>query len=195
MQLAENSPGLKMAEFVSSPDPKQNPDVIPGISAIEGLIDQASEASHSSRPLMQPKSVSEKRKNGRPRKNPDDPKWQTESGAQPEAAPQPQIPTFDATSACRDLFKVTSRLIVTQTGVEACALHETEIESLATTWGSVANQYMPAFLAQHGPIIAACAVTAGVAIRLNQTIQSEIDRRKAEQAATVKNTVQDAKTE
>jgi len=168
-----------------SPAPEVNESVL-GFAEIEGLINQAQDSAQDSRTLMSPKS-SERRKNGRPRKNPEDPKWtQSKEQAPPEAAPQ--IPAFDATPGCRSIFKVASRVLVSKTGLEECALHSQEIEELATTWGMVANQYMPAFLAEFGPLIAACGVTAGVAIRLNSTIQAEIDRRRAEQATNVKST-------
>ena len=165
-----------------------------GVDAISRLIDQAQDDQGATRPLMEPKAAGAagKRRPGRPRKNPEDPKWgEREAQAAAEAVP-PGPPPFDATSAFRDFFKVSSRILVAKTQVEECALQDAEVEGLATSWGAVANQYMPAFLAKHGPLLAATMVTTSVAMRLNATLQAEIERRKAERATHVENEEQAA---
>lgn len=182
MEIVQNAP--------DPVNPAEAVDTAAGESALADLIDRAHQDQSDSRPLMTPKDGSPRKKMGRPRKNPDDPRWQGGSArsAEPEGPPPPQgPPPFDATPLCKDTFKMLSRVIVAQTGVEACALQQDEIDTLGAAWGMVCNQYMPVVLSQYGPLIAACSVSATVALRLKSTVDAEIERRKAERAKDVPN--------
>lgn len=172
---------------VESINPEENTQTAVGEDALSDLIDRATNDQGASRPLMTPKENGPGAKKGRPRKNPADPKWSGSAQPQPEPTPPPGPPPFDATGACREFFKVASKVLVAKTGVQDCALLPEEQDGLSVAWGAVANQYIPLVLAQYGPLILACSVTASVVMRLNVVAQNEIDRRKAAQAQEVKN--------
>lgn len=179
---------MEIVQNVESVNPAENPQTAVGEDALADLIERAASDQGGSRPLMTPKDGTTKI--GRPSRS--DPRYKgknkklggEEVAADPAAPPGP--PPFDATGACKEFFKVASKVLVAKTGVADCALLPEEIDGLGSAWGAVANQYMPVVLAQYGPLILACSITGSVIMRLNVVAQNEIERRKAAQATEVK---------
>jgi hypothetical protein len=166
-----------------TPQPKVETEIAE--AEIENLINQAQQTESESRPFMQPKATTEKRR-GRPRKNPDDPKWTggNASTNQNEQA-NPETPPADFKEPCKLLFTMLSGLLEKSTKCPDMALMPPEIDALGNSWGAVCNRYMPNILGAHAELVIALTISAPVAIRLHTVAQMEIEKRKAAQAKEV----------
>jgi len=164
-------------------NPALNPETAAAESEIQGLIQSANENTEETRSFMEPKPP--KRRGGRPRKNPDDPKWRSQDSAGNADKPtegEPERPQFDSSTACKLVFGVASNLLVRATRCEGAALLPGEVDALGTVWSKVLDRYMPEFLNAHGDLLTALTVTASVGMRINVELQREYERRKAEKS-------------
>lgn len=148
------------------------------ISGLNKLSVKAVQSEDESRKLFEPGNKP-KNKGGRPRKTPD--KTTTSNSSEQSQGNGPKVTIiqgFDARDGARGLFKVLSSALQRTTKCDDMALLPEEIDQLGELWGQVANQYMPAVMGAHGPLIFACITTAGVAFRLSTVAEAEIVRKR-----------------
>lgn len=161
-------------------EPVQSAEKVMKAGELKELLDQAEENEQTGRSLMEPAAIA-KKKRGRP-SNAEKAAREAEQpspGPAPNAPPPP--PPLDCTPACILTFDLTSKWICRYTEEPRMALHKDEIEGLGKAWGAVANQYLPAWLAQHANLVAACVITGQVGMRLNATAQELVKEKRAAQ--------------
>ncbi len=166
--------------LLSTADPKAVKPPTEAEASIETLISKANEEQSEARGFMEPKS--EKKKRGRPKKEPQSEQTPPETG---EPGPSTGPTGAEYAAALRGLFTVGSNMLVRATKVPDVALQPQEIDSLSITWSSVIHRYMPAYLATHQELLAAFAVTGMVGFRIHMVLTEEIEKRKAEKAKKV----------
>ena len=158
-------------------------------NSVEGLIKQANETQGENRGFMEPKDSVKKSKGGRPRKDPNDPKWanRTVPGPQAQSGVMPATPgvniAADFLPAFKGLFTVSSGMLVRSTGLKETALDPSEIEGLSMAWSAVAARYLPAAMQQYAELIGAVTITGAVGYRIYSVVHVEIERRKREMMA------------
>lgn len=159
------------------PEPKISPEQALNAKALGSLIDSATELEGEGRQFMEPAATAVKKKRGRP-SNAE--KAERETQTPPPAATPPGAPPFDCKPACRTIFGITSAWIVRYTEQPAMALLPGEVDGLGDAWGAVCNRYIPDFLAEHGEIVAAVAITGAVSMRLYSVADSLIAEKHRE---------------
>lgn len=168
-------------------DVNQNVKDIPqATEELRALAQEAAAESSDDRKFMEPK-----KKTGRKRKNPDDPKWQKidaeraqkeepQSSKSPDDILLPSGASAFSKNACRGSFKLLGAVIVRTTGLPDTAPTDSELEDLSEMWGRVVDQYAPQVVAKYGNLIGAGTVTFAYLVRVKGSIDLEIERRLAE---------------
>lgn len=148
------------------------------VDALRVLAQDAAQTDGAARPFMEPKTKTEnEKKETRGRKSNAE---REKIAAEKQGPPTPPPPQFNGADTLRPAFKVSSAFLVRFTGVPACALLPEEIEELSQTWGKLLEIYGPAFLAKHGPLVAALMTTGMVSLRISNELDKEIKKRQAE---------------
>ncbi len=156
-------------------EPKTSADQLLKANELKSLLNEADETEQSGRSLMEPAAVAKKKK-GRP-SNAEKAAREAQAAPAAQAAPEPQIPAFDCTPAATLTFSMLSAWVARYTEEPRMAMYPEEIQLLGQSWGLVANQYLPQWLAAHANLATAIVITGQVGMRLNSTAQMLIKEK------------------
>jgi len=159
---------------VSTAD-KITPEVQLKSSELGKLIQESEQTEATQRQFMEPAAVT-KKKRGRP-SNADK---QAETEAQTQATPA--VPSFDCAPAFKVIFGITGAWIVRYTGEPELGLLPEEVDALGAAWGAVAQRYLPDFMATHGELFVAVAVTGGVGMRIYTVASKLVEEKQRKQS-------------